>query len=115
MLARPNPMPHNAGADHIGHESISLAVPDKKNGAGAATTVNFIDFLQTVGSQFRLVLHHASGPEHPDDIDPALLPHARQQAGGALAEITVTADLPFLPDTTSKNFHLGPHRAFIVI
>src|SRR5580765_7631516 len=115
MLARSNPMSHHAGANHIGHKPISLAVPDKENGAGAATTINFIDFSQIVGSQFSLVLHHSSRPEHPDSIDPALLPHSRQQAGGALAEITVTANLPFLPDAAGKNFHLGPHRAFIVV
>src|SRR5689334_1686680 len=115
MLTRPHPMPHYAGANHIGHEMVSLAVPDKENGTGAASTVNFIDFSRTVGSQFSLVLHHAGGPKHPDDVNPALLPHARHQPDGALAEITITTDLPFLPDSTGKNFHLGAHRAFIVI
>src|SRR5262245_56648693 len=82
-----NPMPDNAGAQHVSDEAITFTVPYPTHRTRAASAIDFCDFRPAVGGNLSFVLDHTARPKRAYHIHSALFSQTNNEVGGALTEI----------------------------
>ena len=86
-LARRHPMADDAGADHVGNELVSLAVPGKHHRAGAAASIDFVQQMTTARCELHLILHDSRGPQQSHDVRLSQAIDAGQDARRVLSQV----------------------------
>src|SRR5438477_6289497 len=84
-LVWPDPMADHARANHVTHQFVVMAVPDKQRRTRTSPAIEFEIRLLAVSRNFNLILQDAGGPEHAHHVRLLGLPEADGQVRRVLA------------------------------
>ncbi len=115
-LPRPNPMPHYARPQHVGHKLIPLPIPHKQSRARTSPPVDLRKILLPVARNVNFVLQHSSRPQHAYNVGLFRLAQSHHNFGRVLPQISIrSGNLNLLPIPSRKHLHLGSNRALVVV